>query len=362
LEQFSQLSFTDMRPFGWRLPTTVSAFYNRNSDLQPFVRRRVLTEDGSVEDSDEDVDLGVQRLAAFIQSERKLDDRTSLRFRYNLERAKLFGAAVGTLPDTEVTRNERAIRLGMLSVGFTRDNRDSILNPTRGSLVSLENSVAETFLGGNEAFNKFFGTYQIYKTLDPQFPLLGNSTLAFSARIGLAGMFRPSDRNGDGVIDTDEDSSETRLPITERFFTGGATTLRGFRYEAAGPQVVLEPRPDRSCDTTTPTPDRGCELPTLVPVGGDALTVFNFELRYPLSQRFRIVPFYDLGNAFRRVNDINFSNMTNSVGLGLRIITPIGPVGVDYGFLIDPPFYISKSGAILKQPRGAFHIRFGQSF
>ncbi len=356
IEQFSQLSFTDMRPFGWRLPTTVSAYYNRNSDLQPFVRPRVLTDDGSVEDSDEDVDLGIQRLAAFIQSERKLDDRTSLRFRYNLERAKLFGDDVDALPDTEVTRNERAIRLGMVSVGFTRDNRDSVLNPTRGALVSVENSIAATLFGGNESFNKFFGTYQTYKTLDPQFPLLGNTTLAFSARIGLARMFRPSDRNDNGIIG--ENESERRLPITERFFTGGATTLRGFRYEAAGPQVVLEPRKGRSCDEIPPT----CELPTFVPVGGDALTVFNFELRYPLSQRFRIVPFYDLGNVFRRVGDIDFSNMTNSVGLGLRIITPIGPIGVDYGFLIDPPFYLSNSGVILRQPRGAFHIRFGQSF
>jgi outer membrane protein insertion porin family len=174
-------------------------------------------------------------------------------------------------------------------------------------------------------------------------------------------MFRPTDRNGNGQID----ESENRLPITERFFTGGATTLRGFRYEAAGPQAVLEPglnpmAPNRSCDVALMPP---CQLPTLVPVGGDALAVFNFELRYPLTDNFRLVPFYDLGNAFRRVRDINFSSMTNSVGLGLRFITPIGPVGVDYGFLIDPPFYVdNQTGAILRQPRGAFHIRFGQSF
>jgi hypothetical protein len=48
--------------------------------------------------------------------------------------------------------------------------------------------------------------------------------------------------------------------------------------------------------------------------------------------------------------------------MGLRINTPLGPVGVDYGFLIDPPAYTSASGAILRQPRGAFHIRFGQTF
>ncbi|MCI0392617.1 MAG: translocation/assembly module TamB domain-containing protein [Acidobacteria bacterium] len=354
LEQFAQTSFTDMRPFGWRFPTTFSVFYSRNTNLRPFVTRRVLEADGDVVDDDEETDLGFQRFAAFVQTERKLDERTYLRFRYNLERQQLFGSAVDSLPDTEVTRNERAIRLGMFSVGFTRDNRDSAINSTRGDLISADNSIAANFLGGNESFNKFFGTYQRYRTLDPHFPLLRNSTLAFSARIGLAGMFRPTDRNDDGIIG----ESERRLPITERFFSGGATTLRGFRFEAAGPQAVLEPRPGRSCDTDF----RPCDLPILVPVGGDALAVFNFELRYPLSQRFRLVPFYDLGNGFRRIGDINFSNMTNTIGLGLRINTPIGPIGVDYGFLIDPPFYVTQTGAVLRQPRGAFHIRFGQSF
>ncbi|MFM8394590.1 MAG: BamA/TamA family outer membrane protein, partial [Acidobacteriota bacterium] len=138
----------------------------------------------------------------------------------------------------------------------------------------------------------------------------------------------------------------------------GATTLRGFRFETAGPQEILEPRPGRSCAL----PARPCDLPTLVPVGGDGLAILNFELRYPLTQRLRLVPFYDVGNVFRRVSDFSFSRITNTIGLGLRINTPIGPVGVDYGLLLDPPIYQSSSGALIRQPRGVFHIRLGQSF
>jgi outer membrane protein insertion porin family len=103
-------------------------------------------------------------------------------------------------------------------------------------------------------------------------------------------------------------------------------------------------------------------LPTLFPLGGDALGVFNFELRYPLTSRLRLVPFYDLGNVFKRVSDFRFSDMTNTVGLGMRFNTPLGPLGVDYGFLIDPPAFATSSGALLRQPRGAIHIRFGQTF
>jgi outer membrane protein insertion porin family len=88
----------------------------------------------------------------------------------------------------------------------------------------------------------------------------------------------------------------------------------------------------------------------------------NFELRYPLTQKWRLVPFYDFGNVFRKVSDISFSGMTHTIGLGLRLNTPIGPVGLDYGFLLDPPTFTSAAGVVLRQPQGVIHIRFGQTF
>jgi len=374
-EQFAQLSFTELRPFSWRLPTTFGVFYNRNDTLRPFVRRQLSNR--QVEDVNS---FGLERFAAFIQTERKLNDQTSIRFRYNLERARVFEpdsnkkadmgdmGDMGGIPETVVTRNERSIRLGMFSVGISRDTRDNVLNPTKGQLFSADNSIASRMFGGTESFNKFFTTYQRYKTLDQFTPLLSNTTLAFSARIGLASTTRVADCNGDGKIDVDRDGApiERCLPISERFFSGGATNLRGFKFETAGPQTIVEPGPkslDR-CDNPLRPPNRPCILPTLVPSGGDALAVFNFEMRYPLTGRMRLVPFYDLGNVFRRARDFNFSNMTNTFGLGLRINTPLGPVGVDYGYLIDPPAFASPppSSVVLRQPRGAIHIRFGQTF
>src|SRR5262249_20872408 len=146
------------------------------------------------------------------------------------ERARVFSPDGNNadIPDTVVTRNERSIRLGMFSVGLSRDTRDSAINPTRGQLFSADHSIAARIFGGTESFNKFFATYQGYKTLDQFTPLLGDSTLAFSARIGLASTFNAPDRNGDGRIS----DNDRRLPISERFFSGGATTLRGFGFEA----------------------------------------------------------------------------------------------------------------------------------
>jgi outer membrane protein insertion porin family len=336
-DQLAQAQYTNWRPWGKKWPTTFSAFYNRDADLRPFRRRRLIDENiapGSTGQS-----FGINRFVAFVQTERKLSERTLFRFRYLFENAKLFD--LENIPETEVTRNEPAIRLGMFSAGFSRDSRDNALLPTRGRLYSADYSIAARELGGNESFNKFFANHQRYYTLEG----LRGSTIAISARLGLGQLFRINDRDNDGIIS----EPERRLPINQRFFAGGATTLRGFRFEEAGPHGVLEPRNSN-------------ELPTLVPIGGDALVISNFEFRYPLSRRWFLVPFYDWGNVSRRVSDINFGGMTHSVGIGLRVNTPIGPIGVDYGYLIDPQSFVTASGAILRQPHSAFHIRVGQTF
>jgi outer membrane protein assembly complex protein YaeT len=336
-EQLAQILLTELRPFGSHWATTFSIFYDRNSNLIPFVQRKLVNGDT------ENVSYGQEQAVAFIQTARRINDQTSIRFSYNYERSHLFNFE--NIPDTSVTRSEQNTRLGYISAGFSRDSRDSVLNPTKGQLMSADYSLASTAFGGRESYNKFLGTFQRTETFGRRVPGLANSAFFVSARVGLAAQYRPTDRDGNGTINLDE----TLLPISQRFFAGGATTLRGFRYYQAGPQEVLEP--------TNPN-----ELPTLAPIGGDALLVFNFEWRYPIYKRLRLVPFYDWGNVFLRISDISLRGMTNTVGLGLRIDTPLGPIGVDYGFLIDPPAFVTATGAVLRQPRGAFHIRFGQTF
>ncbi|MBC7909572.1 MAG: BamA/TamA family outer membrane protein, partial [Pyrinomonadaceae bacterium] len=122
--------------------------------------------------------------------------------------------------------------------------------------------------------------------------------------------------------------------------------------------------------------------PFTVPLGGNAMANVNLEARVPLTKAFQIVPFYDGGNVFRRIGDL-FGRSTqqggdttsanlraqwsNTVGLGLRIKTPIGgALSVDYGFLLDPPAFLipqSDGGtAIFRLKRGQVHFRFTQSF
>jgi outer membrane protein assembly complex protein YaeT len=339
-EQLVQLQYTDLRPFGSPWSFTMSAFYDRNTNLRTVIQRRLVS-GGTAPNNGPG--FGIRRFVAFMQTERKFTDFTSVRFRYTLEQTRVFNTQ--NIPIEEIGRNDRPIRLGSFTAGFSNDTRDSVLNPTHGQLISFDHTIATRFLGGSESFNKLFVNYQHYTQLPTTTPVLKNSVLTFAARIGLAKPFNIRGTGTNGEIT----ELDRLLPISQRFFSGGATTLRGFRYEQAGPQAILEPR-------------NAQELPTLVAIGGDALVVLNFELRYPLTKQLRLVPFYDLGNVFRRVSDINFGGMTHTVGLGLRLNTPIGPVGIDYGYLLDPPTFRSASGMIIRQPQGVIHIRFGQSF
>jgi outer membrane protein assembly factor BamA len=179
--------------------------------------------------------------------------------------------------------------------------------------------------------------------------------LAGNATLGLANVFNPRDRDGNGTID----EIDLTLPISERFFAGGATTIRGFAFEEAGPRQVIIP--------IGPFRDQNKNLvllnPFTVPVGGNALAVLNLEARIPLTKSVQAVPFYDGGNVFRRVSDlfhgggstpiptdnsfaaIDAANLrahwTNTVGLGFRLQTPLGgALAVDYGFLLNPPRFL----------------------
>src|SRR5690606_27277520 len=128
---------------------------------------------------------------------------------------------------------------------------------------------------------------------------------------------------------------EGLLPISERFFAGGANTLRGFDFESAGPRYVVVP----SGIFRDSNGDPVYLEPFSIPFGGNALAVVNLEARIPVTKSIRVVPFYDGGNVFTKFKDIfnpadappNNTNLhtlralwTHSVGLGLRLKTPIG--------------------------------------
>ncbi|MCS6875177.1 MAG: BamA/TamA family outer membrane protein [Pyrinomonadaceae bacterium] len=241
--------------------------------------------------------------------------------------------------------------------------------PTNGQYLAANYDVSIPFLGANIGFQKFQLTYQTYYTSETI-----KSTFAGRLILGAGKVFYERSNRFSGSFS----ALSGILPISERFFAGGSTTLRGFDFEAAGPRIVTVPTGIfRTSDGRAVS-----LLPFTTPLGGNALAVLNLELRMNLSNAIQAVPFYDGGNVFRSFKDIlkpptvNPSDVlrsnlqatwTNTIGLGLRIKTPIGgSIAFDFGYLLNPPkFLIPQTGgsnAIYRLKQNQLHFRLSQTF
>ena len=354
----------------------------------------------------------INRFTAALETRRILSQKTrSIVFaRYSYEDVRLFN--LQSLVIRPILEPDRAVRLSRFGASFVRDTRErcerglfgAVRNPdeetgapgeicrynqldaTRGDFFNVDYAVALRQLGGNLSFNKLQASYRRYYKVNA----FRGTVFAGNATLGLANLFNPRDRDGvPGISEVDR-----TLPISERFFSGGSNTLRGFNFEEAGPRQVIIPQGvfvNQNKETVFLNP-------FTVPVGGNALAILNLEARVPMTRALQVVPFYDGGNVFRRVGDlfrkqpdpplpagdllaaINAANLRahwiNTVGLGLRIQTPFGgALAIDYGFMLNPPeFLIPQRGptgraddfngtpAIYRLKRTQVHFRFTQAF
>ncbi|HEU4834031.1 MAG TPA: POTRA domain-containing protein [Pyrinomonadaceae bacterium] len=403
-------------------PLAASLQYQRDSTITRFFRSAIdrgtmgivqrLDEDGNPIDifGNEVNEPTINRFTATLETQRVLDRRTRtiIFARYSYEDVRLFN--LESLVVRPILEPDDKVRLSRFGASFVRDTRERCergllarsiddddevpgtpgevcrynqVDATRGSFLSADYAVALRQLGGNISFNRFQTTYRHYYKVG----WLRNTVLAGNMTLGLANIFNPRDRDENGTID----EIDLTLPISERFFSGGSTTLRGFNFEEAGPRQVVIPEGEfRDQDKNIVFLN-----PFTVPVGGNALAVLNLEARVPLTRSVQVVPFYDGGNVFRRIGDlfgkedttpvppgdilaaINKANLrahwTNTVGLGFRWQTPFGgALAVDYGFLLNPPeFLIPQRGpatlfdgtpAIFRLHRGNLHFRITQTF
>jgi outer membrane translocation and assembly module TamA len=169
--------------------------------------------------------------------------------------------------------------------------------------------------------------------------------LAGGLRVGLAkGFEREATRvtdAGDAIFGLDGEpivDVVTDLPASERFFTGGDTSVRGFARDSLGDVGTLDPNG--------------------FPTGGHALTVLNAELRAPLWRELGGVVFVDAGNVFRRVADVDLGALRASAGFGFRYKSPVGPVRVDFGFRLGNRRGVPDQS----EPKYAIHFSIGQAF
>jgi outer membrane protein insertion porin family len=257
-----------------------------------------------------------------FQLERLLNRKTNTRLqvRYDFNKTDLSHLIVPEL----VLDQDRHVLLSTFSGTFIRDTRDKPLDAHRGSFTTVNLGITPTALGSSANFTKLFGQYAYYKPLH-------SVVLANSIRLGLASPFAGS-----------------FVPTSQLFFSGGGTSLRGFPIDEAGPQRLVP-----FCNVLKG--QSGCVNVT-VPVGGRQLFILNSEARFPLkiAKPLGGVVFYDGGNVYSAINFNNFvNNYSNTVGIGLRYSTPIGPVRIDVGRNLNPVPGINPT---------QYYITLGQAF
>jgi len=178
---------------------------------------------------------------------------------------------------------------------WIRDTRDNFLNPTQGQRHVVRFELAGGVLGGADFYKTTYeGTW--YR------PLIGKLVFAFHTEVEMA-----------------EGYGGEKLPVFERYFLGGSNSLRGFTIQQVGPK-------DLNGD----------------PLGGDQSLLFNAELQYPITKEFRVFTFYDRGNVYGQGPDIRTTatsfdliEMRESVGGGIRFLSPFGPISLAYGVKLD---------------------------
>lgn len=233
------------------------------------------------------------------------------------------------IPVLLVSQFLQSVRIGMLSANFVQDRRDNPADPHHGMYNTASFNVSGRFLGSQRSFGRILLRNATYYSLGKKL------VLARQTQFGVILPFSPP-----GGID-----AQQSVPLPERFYAGGADSLRAFPFNQAGPRDIGAPL----------VPGGPSSEPTGFPLGGNALFVNNIELRFPfIGQNIQGVLFHDMGNVYSSLSDLSFrfhqnnpqdfNYMVHSVGFGIRYRTPVGPVRADFAYSINPPAYVGFSG------------------
>jgi outer membrane protein assembly complex protein YaeT len=295
------LTYNSSNNFGWRnLSFQLSGLYNKSRDVLTFTSTRA---EGSLQ---------------FLY---RLSPSSSIAWRYAYRRITVADLQISP---QQIPLYNQPTQVSFFGVNWLRDHRDSAADPTRGNMNTVNIDLAGKPIGSAASFVRVFMENSTYT------PITRRLLFARATRLG--------------VMTPIGSSVSTDIPLPERFYAGGGTTLRGFALNSAGPRDPL----------------------TGFPIGGLAMVTFNQELRFPMTlpwvgNRLGGGIFYDAGNVYSRFGALSLriappapvfspsqptvciSNCTNelayfshTVGLALRYNTPVGPVSIDLGYQLNP--------------------------
>ena len=185
-------------------------------------------------------------------------------------------------------------------VALKYDSRDRMFNPTEGQKHEISVEQAGGFLGGDYTYTKYKAETGFY------FPLPWSFVFFVHGEGGYV------HKNSGGI-----------LPDYEKFYLGGMNSVRGYDWQGIHVKT-----------------DEGNE------VGGEKYIQSNIELIFPLVKKAGLMGllFYDAGDVFHKSEDISFGDVKRSWGYGIRWYSPVGPIRLEYGRMLDPAEDETESG------------------
>jgi outer membrane protein insertion porin family len=312
------LNYRDPYFFGAETPLVASIFYTREP---------VQT-------------IDIQRQGAFVEANRQVTPRVRIGIRSEYQRINT--GHTDPIDLAAIPPADREIAETTLGGTLLFDTRDDIIDPHRGVFVSAfaKKAFPIAALSADARYIKAYAQISGYVP----FPL---GVIAASVRAGKAWV------GGGCSIAGEPATSGACIPVAERFFAGGRTSNRGFGYAIEGVpgqtvdySVIEVPVPagkegQGTCRGIDPTAGANfnCDFGPRV-VGGSSTAGFDLEWRFPIAGAFGGQVFYDATQVW---DDGSFHlsfekelGLRQTVGFGLRYLTPVGPLRFEFGRVLHP--------------------------
>ncbi|MDR3751999.1 MAG: POTRA domain-containing protein [Terracidiphilus sp.] len=304
---------------------TFSGGYANSLDVTTYVASKLQT--------------GVRMTENFLLPGSALSKANTFVYEFDFRRVKVEASSLQVAP-REIAQESTAERVVGPALTWIRDTRDSPLDAHRGTYTSFQDFLSIREFGAQSQFNRMDISNSSYYSFDH-----GRYVLARNTRYGQERSFGSA--------------SEELIPLPERLYAGGTTSLRGFGQNGAGPR----------------DPETG------YPVGGAGALINSTELRLPppmlpwFGDTLSFVLFHDMGNVFSNASDAwasalrihqpnrdtcktlqplpdnapsnstgligtcSFNYFSHAPGLGMRYHTPAGPIRLDFSYNLNPPIY-----------------------
>jgi outer membrane protein assembly complex protein YaeT len=347
---FQNPHFEGNRNFG----LTWSGGYANSLDVSTYVASKLET--------------GVRWTEHFNSPGSRISKANTLIYEFNFRRIKVQANSLQVYPG-EIALLATAVRVAGPALTWIRDTRDSPLDAHRGTYTSFQDFFSGEGFGAQTEFNRLDLSNSSYYQFDKRRIVLARNT-----RYGQERSFgKPEDE---------------LIPLPERLYAGGASSLRSFGQNSAGPR----------------DPETG------YPIGGAGALINSTELRLPppmlpwIGNTVSFVLFHDMGNVFTNAGDAwasalrvrqperdmckavatvgdaksylptgpttstgqqgtcSFNYFSHAPGLGLRYHTPVGPIRFDFSYNLNPPIFPVNYNYSLTQPGSDPHVGEGGHF